>query len=90
MTFAWAQGGDHFGFEQNFQLSFGYPAVMAISPTKMKYTIMKASYSEKEFVDFTSGILSGKSALIDFKDYGKISTVTEWDGKDAAPPKDDL
>ena len=86
MVFSWAQGGDHFKFEQTFNLNFGYPSVLAISPAKMKYTVMKGAFNEKEFDAFVNGILRGKSALDDFKEYGKLSKSEEWDGKDASPP----
>ena len=86
MAFSWAQGGDHYKFEQTFNLNFGFPSVLAISPAKMKYTVMKGAFNEKEFDAFVTGLLRGKSTLDDFKEYGKLSKVEEWDGKDASPP----
>jgi hypothetical protein len=56
----------------------------------MKFTVMRASFNENDFNDFASGILTGKFPLSDFKDFGKVSKVSEWDGKDAEPPKEDL
>ena len=86
----WAQGGDHFQFEDKFNLSFGYPAVIAVSPSKSRFAVMKASFTDEGLIEFTKGVLAGKQSLNDFKEYGKISKVAKWDGKDAKPPTDDL
>jgi len=90
LSFMWAQGGDHFQFEDKFNLSFGYPAVIAVSPSKSRFAIMRAAFTDEGLLDFTKGVLAGKQSLNSFQEYGKISKVAKWDGKDAKPPQDDL
>lgn len=45
ITLLWAQGGDFYAFEEKLNLSFGYPAVIAINFAKKKYSILRSSFS---------------------------------------------
>jgi len=66
LVFMWAQGGDHFQFEDKFNLSFGYPAVIAVSPSKSRFATMRAAFSDEGLGDFTKGVLAGKQSLNEF------------------------
>ena len=86
--FLWAQGGDHFDFEDKLHLSFGYPAVIAVHYKKKLYSICRSSFSKKNLITFVSNLLNGKEHLSKLPDGIKITKVDKWDGKDYVPPKE--
>jgi len=90
MRFLWAQGGDHFSFEEKLGMNFGYPAVLAISTQKARYAIMRSAFNAAELESFVSKILSGSTALIPYEKLPKLSTSQPWDGKDAPVIQEDL
>ena len=87
--YLWAQGGDHFDFEDKLHLSFGYPAVIAVNYKKKMYSICRSSFSKENLVSFVSNLLNGKEPLNKLPDGIKIKKVDSWDGKDYVPPKED-
>ncbi|PHJ18092.1 protein disulfide isomerase-related protein, partial [Cystoisospora suis] len=46
ITFLWSQGGDQYEVEEQLNLAFGYPAVVAVHLSKGKYTIHRGDYSK--------------------------------------------
>ena len=87
--YLWAQGGDHFDFEEKLHLSFGYPAVIAVNYKKKMYSICRSSFSKENIVSFVSNLLNGKEHLSKLPDGIKIKKVDKWDGKDYVPPKEE-
>ena len=87
--YLWAQGGDHFDFEEKLHLSFGYPAVIAVNYKKKMYSICRSSFSKEHLVDFISNLLNGKEHLSKLPENIKIKKVDKWDGKDYVPPKEE-
>ena len=87
--YLWAQGGDHFDFEEKLHLSFGYPAVIAVNYKKKMYSICRSSFSKDNLISFVSNLLNGKEHLSKLPDGIKIKKVDKWDGKDYVPPKED-
>ncbi len=87
--YLWAQGGDHFDFEDKLHLSFGYPAVIAVNYKKKMYSICRSSFSKENLVSFISNLLNGKEHLSKLPDGIKIKKVDKWDGKDYVPPKEE-
>jgi len=83
VTFSWAQGGDYFSLEESLALGSGYPALVALSVSKMKYSTMAGSFSQKNIETFVKSLISGKGSLFNLREAPKLSTVTAWDGKDA-------
>ena len=68
-------------------LGFGYPAVVAISPSKDVVATMRGSYSEDNVNEFLTKVITG-SAPTDKLPIGSMSELKKadkWDGKDAAP-----
>lgn len=90
MRFLWAQGGDHFSFEEKLGMNFGYPAVLAVSTQKSRYAIMRSAFNAAELESFVSKILSGGTALIPYEKLPKLGTAQPWDGKDAPVIQEDL
>ena len=89
INYLWAQGGDHFDFENKLHLSFGYPAVIAVNYKKKMYSICRSSFNKENLVDFISNLLNGKELLSKLPDGIKIKKVDKWDGKDYVPPKEE-
>ena len=87
--YLWAQGGDHFDFEEMLHLSFGYPAVIAVNYKKKMYSICRSSFSKENLGDYISNLLYGKEHLSKLPEGIKIKKVDKWDGKDYVPPKED-
>jgi len=83
--FFWLQAGDQMDTERQLNLGFGFPAVVAISPNKSKFAILKGSFSEEKLGDFLSDLMSGKVSLDDLKTKLAIKKSDKWDGKDAKP-----
>ena len=85
-VFFWLQSGDQLDLERKLNLGFGYPAVIAISPVKKVFATMKASYSESNFNEFLTKVITG-SAPVDKLPMGgiEIRKADKWDGKDAQP-----
>ncbi|RHY55903.1 hypothetical protein DYB26_000147 [Aphanomyces astaci] len=81
--FSWVQGGDQSKLEHAFDLSFGYPAVVAISLDKQRYSVMRAAFDSKSIATFLEGIFSGKEATYPYDKLPAIQSVVPWDGKDA-------
>jgi hypothetical protein len=71
--------------ERQLNLGFGFPAVVAISPNKNKFAILKGSFSEDKLGDFLSDLMSGKVSLDDLKTKLAIKKADKWDGNDAKP-----
>jgi len=70
-------------------LGSGYPALVALSVTKMKYTNMRGSFTKKGVESFINGLVSGKEGLGDLRVAPKWSSVNAWDGRDAKPQVSD-
>jgi protein disulfide-isomerase A6 len=85
VTFLWAQGGDYYSLEESLGLGSGYPALVAISVNKMKYAPLTGSFSQKNVDFFVKSLIAGKQSLFNLRDAPKVSSVKEWDGKDAQP-----
>lgn len=52
-------------FEEVFGLSFGYPALMAMSNSKNKYSVMRGSFTERNVGSYVIGLMTGKEPLKD-------------------------
>ena len=86
-NFFWLQSGDQLDLERKMNLGFGYPAVVAISPTKEVFATMRGSFNESNLNEFLTKVITG-SAPTDklFKGtMDEIKKADKWDGKDAAP-----
>lgn len=71
--------------ERSLNLGFGFPAVVAISPSKQKVSIMKGAFAEDKLSTFLNDLISGGVALDQLKGKPEFKKVDKWDGKDAPP-----
>lgn len=84
-TFFWLQAGDNIDLENSLGLGFGFPAVVAVSPQKQQFGVMKGSFSEDGLKNFLDGLLIGKTNLQPLPPQFEFKKVDAWDGKDAPP-----
>ena len=81
----WSQGGDNYGLEESLGLGSGYPALVAMSVSKLKYASMTGSFSQKNIDFFIKALLAGKQPLFNLREAPKVKTVPKWDGNDQKP-----
>ena len=90
-AFLWVEGGTQYDLEQTMELTFGYPAIVALSLDRQAYSILRGSFSEKSITSFLYGITSGRQATVKLtKELPPIVAVDPWDGKEAALPEEEL
>ena len=91
IQYLWAQGGDFFDLEEKLGITFGTPALVAISFPKKKFVVMRSSYSKDNLALFVSRLISGKHVLENLPaSLPQLATVDEWDGKDSKPEIEEL
>jgi len=89
--FFWSQGGDQFDLEESLRLSFGYPALVAISKKKNVYGTHRGSFSKEGIRGFLMSMGSRGARLDKLPESLKIVGADEWDGKDGSlPVEEDL
>ena len=59
----WLSAGDQLDLERDLSLGFGFPAVVAISPTKKMIATMRSSFSTENLNEFLGDLLIGKGGL---------------------------
>ena len=59
----WLQAGDQLDLERQLNLGFGFPAVIAVSPSKKMIATMRGSFSEDNLNQFLSDVQIGKGGL---------------------------
>lgn len=79
----WLQAGDQLDTERQLNLGFGFPAVVAVSPSKKLTATMRGSYSADNVNEFLSDLMIGKGGLTSLPGDLKLTKVEKWDGKDA-------
>lgn len=82
----WAEAGAQGGIEKALEVGgSGYPTMVAVNIKKMKYSVLRGSYTVKGIKEFLIGIASGKWEALPIKEeeMPKVETVKAWDGSDA-------
>lgn len=84
----WAEGGTQLAVEEALDIGgFGYPALAAVSAKKMKFSLLRGSFSKDGIYEFLRDLSYGKGHTAPVKGAAlpKINTLTGWDGKDGEP-----
>lgn len=81
--FGWMQGGDQAAFENRFELTFGYPSVVAINLDRKRYVVQRGAFSSDSIGAFLQGVLQGREATAGFEEFPELQTVEPWNGEDA-------
>ena len=82
-SFFWIEAGNNIDLEGNLGLGFGFPAVIAVSPQKSQFGVMKGAFSEAGLKSFIDGLMIGKTSLAPLPQNYKFKKISKWDGKDA-------
>lgn len=88
----WAEGGVQLELESALGIGgFGYPAMAAINARKMKYALLKGSFSETGIHEFLRDLSMGRGSTSTVGDgaWPKITAVAPWDGKDGELPAEE-
>ncbi|XP_023690500.1 protein disulfide-isomerase A6 [Paramormyrops kingsleyae] len=88
----WTEAGAQMELESALGIGgFGYPAMAAINARKMKFALLKGSFSETGIHEFLRDLSMGRGSTATVGGGGlpKIHTVQPWDGKDGELPTED-
>lgn len=94
--FLWFEGGNaQTKLEQALDLTFGFPAVVALSLERNAYSVLRGAFSEKSIGKFLRGITAGRQPTTKLeKELPKVVMVEPWNGLDGIPieeePLDDI
>lgn len=84
----WAEGGTQLAVEDALDIGgFGYPALAAVSAKKMKFSLLRGSFSKDGINEFLRDLSYGKghTAPVKGAELPKINELPGWDGKDGEP-----
>ncbi|XP_015420428.1 PREDICTED: protein disulfide-isomerase A6 [Myotis davidii] len=88
----WTEAGAQSELENALGIGgFGYPAMAAINARKMKFALLKGSFSEQGINEFLRELSFGRgsTAPVGGGAFPTISTREPWDGKDGELPVED-
>ncbi|BFZ21114.1 hypothetical protein BsWGS_24153 [Bradybaena similaris] len=88
----WAEAGQQLALEESLDIGgFGYPALAAVNSRKMKFSLLRGSFSESGINEFLRDLSYGKGSTAPLKNakWPNIEKVEPWDGKDGVLPTDD-
>ncbi|XP_013916574.1 PREDICTED: protein disulfide-isomerase A6-like [Thamnophis sirtalis] len=88
----WTEAGAQFDLENSLGIGgFGYPAMAAVNARKMKFALLKGSFSEQGINEFLRELSVGRgsTAPVGGGAFAKINTVEPWDGKDGELPAEE-
>ncbi|XP_035260754.1 protein disulfide-isomerase A6 [Anguilla anguilla] len=88
----WTEAGAQMELESALGIGgFGYPAMAAINARKMKFALLKGSFSETGIHEFLRDLSVGRgsTATVGGGALPKIHAVEPWDGKDGELPMED-
>jgi len=89
---AWAEGTAQPDLEESLEIGgFGYPAMALVNFKKMKFSILKGSFSKDGINEFLRDISYGRGQTAPVRGAKKpsIATVQPWDGKDGQLPTEE-
>uniref|UniRef100_A0A061QIT2 protein disulfide-isomerase n=1 Tax=Tetraselmis sp. GSL018 TaxID=582737 RepID=A0A061QIT2_9CHLO len=90
-SFLWAEGGKQPALEANVEVGgFGYPAVVAISPSKGRFATMKGALEKGPLKTFIDNIRKGGEKTAPLQGaLAQLEAMEPWDGQDAASYEED-
>lgn len=89
---AWVEGGQQPALEESLEVGgFGYPAMAVVNFKKMKFSVLKGSFSKDGINEFLRDISYGRghTAPVRGATKPKISSGQAWDGKDGQLPTEE-
>ncbi|XP_008543798.1 protein disulfide-isomerase A6 homolog [Microplitis demolitor] len=89
---AWAEAGAQPELEEALEIGgFGYPALAVVNAKKMKYSLLRGSFSEDGINSFLRDLSYGRGGTAPLKgaELPKVHETEAWDGKDGQPPQEE-
>ncbi|KAI4462352.1 protein disulfide-isomerase a6 [Holotrichia oblita] len=90
----WVEAGAQLELENALDIGgFGYPAMAVVNVKKMKYSILRGSFSKAGINEFLRDLSYGRgnTAALKGGELPKIAKTEAWDGKDGElPPEEDI
>jgi protein disulfide-isomerase A6 len=65
-NFAWVQGGDQPAFEDGFELTLGYPTLVAINLDRQRNVVQRQAFTAAAIGEFLQGVLQGREPTVGF------------------------
>ncbi|CAN0219078.1 unnamed protein product, partial [Ectocarpus sp. 8 AP-2014] len=94
LSLMWTEGGAQPALEEATGLTFGYPAVIAISVEKKArmhaFAVHVGSFSVDGMSEFLGGLTTGSTRTKPLAELPKILTVEPWDEKDATAVEEEF
>lgn len=84
----WVEGAKQLAFEEALDIGgFGYPALAVLNVKKMKYSLLRGSFSKEGINEFLRDLSYGKgnTAPVKGAELPNINELPGWDGKDGEP-----
>ena len=90
-SFLWFEGGgDQHNLEEALGLTFGFPALVALSLDRQALAVMHGAFRATNVHTFLHGITTGRQSVVPLAvDSLPVATTTPWDGKDGKPMEED-
>lgn len=88
-TFMWVEAGQQPGLEAALGGFGGYPAMIAASPSKLRFAQMRDAFDLNHINSFLVGVLTGGIGTTQVSSFGSLDAVDEWDGQDGVPPEEE-
>eukprot|EP00878_Enallax_costatus_P001518 GHUV01001669.1.p1 GENE.GHUV01001669.1~~GHUV01001669.1.p1 ORF type:complete len:459 (+),score=78.64 GHUV01001669.1:164-1540(+) len=89
-SYLWAEGGKQTQLEESLGVGgFGYPALVALKPTDLKYSTMRSAFEGPHIKEFVRNIRYEPVQPVTGGKLGEVVTLQPWDGKDAAVEVED-
>lgn len=88
----WIEAGSQIYLEESLEIGgFGYPAMALVNFKKMKFSVLKGSFSKDGINEFLRDISYGRGQTAPVRGATKprILSVQPWDGKDGHPPEEE-
>ncbi|WPT13493.1 Protein disulfide-isomerase like 2-2 [Picochlorum sp. SENEW3] len=80
----WVQGAAQSNLEEALGVGgYGYPAFVALNPTKEKYASLKSGFEKEHVKEFMDNVRRGQEPVVSTSgDIKEIKTIDAWNGQD--------
>ncbi|KAL1123640.1 hypothetical protein AAG570_002716 [Ranatra chinensis] len=88
----WSEAGSHPELENALEIGgFGYPAMAVLNAKKMKYSILRGSFSKDGINEFLRDLSYGRGTTAPVRGAAlpKVNDSEPWDGKDGELPQEE-
>eukprot|EP00904_Undaria_pinnatifida_P007296 jgi/Undpi1/3697/HiC_scaffold_16.g07067.m1 len=90
LSVMWSEGGAQPALEEAMGLTFGYPALVAVSVEKKAFAVHVLSFSVENMADFLGGLTTGSTRTKPLEALPEIVSVEAWDEKDAVVAEEEF